>query len=44
MKNKSRDLGKELVGLMILERIRPAIIAEMFEAGMNTRDVIAKFA
>lgn len=43
MRHKSRDLGIELVGMMIRDQIRPGIIAEMFEAGMRTEDVLAKF-
>jgi|GEM_PF-3049716 len=37
MRHKSRDLGIELVGMMIREQIRPGIIAEMYEAGCGQK-------
>lgn len=42
-KHKSRDLGSALVGVMIRDQIRPGIIAEMYDTGMTTEDVLAKF-
>ena len=43
MRHKSRDLGKELVALLTSKKVGLMVLAEMFECGMATEDVVAKF-